>query len=574
MRATGKEKQVMLGTIVSNMKDVIVLVIMFSFTIFVHELGHFLVALKCGMVVDTFSIGFGPPMWKRKIKGIIYKIGWIPFGGYVALPQLDPSGMAAVQGGEDADKDGSTTERVLPGVAPWKKILVSVAGAVGNIILAIVLAWFIFLNPHAETGAVSSDVGFVATNSAAYASGLRAGDRVLAVNGKAVNTWYKLMEECILQADRKNGNEVTLTVERETNTLETVVPVDVELQTDSAIEGIGKAVGCLFGQVAPDSAVGAAGIKAGDRLVAAFGRRVVSLSHFLAMSKGQDGQTVEISVERGDPGTATRFDATLVLPVEGLDIDLPATVGGVDKGGVADLAGIRRNDVVRDFNGIPIVCWDQFVRLIREGGGVESSISLQRGAGQYTTTVTPRLDEEHGIYRIGIRLGIKSQPPWMRFRRPWRQLSADASGIKRILGGLFNKREARNVTRALGGPVAIFGMLWVYIKTNLLAAVGFLRFLNVNLAILNLLPIPVLDGGHIVFSTWELVSRRKAHPKLVNGLINVFAILLIIVFVLLTVKDIGRLFPPLRRLLPGGGEQQTEAVTNTPSEGAVETVAE
>ena len=118
------------------------------------------------------------------------------------------------------------------------------------------------------------------------------------------------------------------------------------------------------------------------------------------------------------------------------------------------------------------------------------------------------------------------------------------------------------MTRALGGPVAIFGMLWVYIKTNLLAAVGFLRFLNVNLAILNLLPIPVLDGGHIVFSTWELVSRRKAHPKIVNGLVNVFAVLLIIVFVLLTVKDVGRFFPPLKRLFPGGGAPRTEAVTN------------
>ena len=89
---------------IQGIADVIVLVALFGFTIFIHELGHFLVALRCGMVVDTFSIGFGPALWKRKIRGITYKIGWIPVGGYVALPQLDPSGMETIQGKEKGEK--------------------------------------------------------------------------------------------------------------------------------------------------------------------------------------------------------------------------------------------------------------------------------------------------------------------------------------------------------------------------------------------------------------------------------------------------------------------------------------
>ena len=95
----------MLGSIITNFRDVIALVFLFSFTIFVHELGHFLVALKCGMVIDVFSIGFGPAMWKKKVNGITYKIGWIPFGGYVALPQLDPSGMSSIQGEDEEDEE-------------------------------------------------------------------------------------------------------------------------------------------------------------------------------------------------------------------------------------------------------------------------------------------------------------------------------------------------------------------------------------------------------------------------------------------------------------------------------------
>jgi regulator of sigma E protease len=85
----------MLRDVIHSGSDILAFIILFGFSIFVHELGHFLMALRCGMVVDTFSLGFGPAIWKRKIRGVIYKIGWIPFGGYVALPQLDPSGMAA-----------------------------------------------------------------------------------------------------------------------------------------------------------------------------------------------------------------------------------------------------------------------------------------------------------------------------------------------------------------------------------------------------------------------------------------------------------------------------------------------
>ena len=77
---------------ISNILTGLVVLLLFGLTIFIHELGHFLVARWCGMTVDAFSIGFGPAIWKRKINGVLYKIGLLPFGGYVALPQMDPSG--------------------------------------------------------------------------------------------------------------------------------------------------------------------------------------------------------------------------------------------------------------------------------------------------------------------------------------------------------------------------------------------------------------------------------------------------------------------------------------------------
>ncbi len=556
----------MLGAIITNVKDVIVLVLMFSFTIFIHELGHFLVALKCGMVIDTFSIGFGPALWKRKVKGITYKIGVIPFGGYVALPQLDPTGMATVQGGEEGKdgKDGKESdppERDLPEIAPWKKMLVSLAGAVGNVILAIVLAWWVFLSPRAQTGAPRPYVGFVSTNSVAQEAGLQAGDHVTAVNGKPIETWYSLMEECILQADRKNGNQVTLTLDRGGESLELAVPVVTVLLSATAIDGLGEATPCMFVDVPKGAEADAAGVKPGDRLVALEGQRGVSLSHFLLVTDGRDGETVTVTVARGKGEDESRHDARLTLPIEGLQVGEPAIIGAVGKESPAAGVGLRANDIVRSYNGVPIVCWRQFAGLVRDGGGAEAMITVERGEETFTASVKPEFDKEYGKYRLGVRPGIELSPPWMRFKRPSSQLKGDASGIKRILGGLLNPKEVRNVGGALGGPVAIFRMLWQSIKANFMIAVGFLRFLNINLAILNLLPIPVLDGGHIVFSTWELVSRRKAHPKLVNALVNLFAILLIFAFVLLTAKDVG-LTRLVKRIWPGGDKAPAAAVTN------------
>ena len=80
--------------------NVLVVIVGIGLLIFVHELGHFLTARMFGLVIKVFSVGFGPSIWQKRHKGVLYKIGWIPFGGYVALPQLDPSGMEHIQGGE------------------------------------------------------------------------------------------------------------------------------------------------------------------------------------------------------------------------------------------------------------------------------------------------------------------------------------------------------------------------------------------------------------------------------------------------------------------------------------------
>ena len=122
---------------------IIACILLFSFAIFIHEFGHFLAAKLLGFRVDTFSIGFGPALWKKTWKGVEYRISAIPFGGYVALPQLDPAGTAGVQGSqtEGEVEDEEPDDAPIPTMANWKKIVVAFAGPFGNLVLAVVLAF-------------------------------------------------------------------------------------------------------------------------------------------------------------------------------------------------------------------------------------------------------------------------------------------------------------------------------------------------------------------------------------------------------------------------------------------------
>ncbi len=456
-----------MGNIIGNVGDVIALVILFGVTIFVHELGHYLVARWCGMVIDVFSIGFGPPLWKKKVGDTVYKIGVIPFGGYVALPQLDPAAMSTVQGKASEDEASTAAEdavpvRELPPISPWKKILVSLAGAAGNVVLAVIMAWVIFFAPEAETDAAIPRLGYVVEESAAYAAGLRAGDSLLAVDGEPVASWIEFATLCVL----KGGNDGSVTIS--------------------------------------------------------------------AQAEGDEVRELVVPVTESEMG---------VPVVDGLVRSSTCLAADVIEGGSAAAAGVQRGDSLLEFDGIVVEGPDHFIELVAARPGQDVMLRVQRDDELIDLKVTPAFNEVHGRALVGIQLaGMDAGPmPWMQHKEPMAQIKGDATGIARILRALVTPKESKQAAKGLGGPIMIFATLWISIQTSFLNALGFLRFLNINLAMLNLLPIPVLDGGHIVFSLWEAVTRRRVHPKVVGALVNVFAVLLIGAFLILTYRDATRL---------------------------------
>ena len=403
---------------------VVLVMLLVGLVIFVHELGHFLAARRLGLVVDVFSLGFGPALWKRKIDGIEYRISAIPLGGYVAIPQLDPAGMEKVQGehqpsGGNKENDSEPPRELSP-AAPWKRIIVAIAGPLGNVALAVVLAWGIYLAPHAVIGGASTLIGSVETNSPAWCAGLRPGQVIQRVNGERVATWYDFMIECHLVGDPARGVALSVNDGGAQRTLRvplmTLTNAGINL---NAVDGLAPRSLCHVSEVVSNSAAAAGGVKVGDTL--------------------------------------------------------------------------------RLVNGLPIIGAQQFVDCMAANGTNTVRLALERDGKPMTLTLQPRMDLAAGKAMIGVRPGdtFLDVPPWMQYSKPGRQIKGDASAVFRLLRALVfpqHKGEAGRAANAVGGMPTIVVVLWGAIQSGMLNCLGLLRMIGINLAIINLLPIPVLDG--------------------------------------------------------------------------------
>jgi regulator of sigma E protease len=441
---------------------IVVSVLALGILIFIHELGHFLVAKAVGVGVERFSLGFGPRLWSIRRGETEYCISVVPLGGYVKMVGEEAHGEDTIHPRADAARETRGDPRKSFMLKPlWARALIVFAGPGMNFVLAAAIFTGIFLVVGVPV--VTPRVGRVLADSPAAQAGLQPGDLVAAVNGRAIRHWSQL-EEAVAGAE---GARLTLTIVR-------------------------------------------------------------------------DGARQEVAVTPRRMPARTPFGEPTEVWSLGTTVYQEPVVGEVKPGMPAAEAGLRPRDRILALDGRPIRTWDEMAEVIGKRAGEPIALTVERDGQRLELTVTPRgvterdaLGNETRVARIGIgqsvpqtyeRLGPVSAVGWGLKRTADVTVLTLVSFWKLVTGII----PASNI----GGPLQIGMAAGQAAQEGLVPYAFLVAIISINLAILNLLPVPMLDGGHLLFFAIEGVMGRalSVRKREIAQQIGLALLLLLMVF--------------------------------------------
>jgi regulator of sigma E protease len=421
--------------------------------VFIHELGHFLAAKFCGMRVDRFSIGFPPRAFGKKIGDTDYCVSWIPLGGYVKIAGMVDESFDT----EFMNREPQPWEfRAKP---MWARMFVICAGVIMNILLAIVIFWGIHYSKGRDT-VETTEIGYVAEQSAAKKAGLLAGDKILSVNGTPTTHWEELQN--VLYIDNM-GDDLTININRNGKEQSVFIPHSY-MPTLSEEASIG-----------------------------------ISIAHTVSIIN---------SVELG-------------MPAEKLGL-LPA-------------------DTLLTFNSKPVTSRQEIITYIKSHA--DSNIALEWKRGSEIMKGTTRVSKEG---RIGISIGVAYTGPikhiqftvWEAFSEGINEVGRSVRLFYLTISKIFVGKA--KVKDSFGGPLTIAKFASQSAELGMVTFLIFMAQLSMTLAIMNILPIPALDGGHLVMLIYEKVSRREIPNKIKLGIQQAGFILLLAFMAFVIYNDFTR----------------------------------
>ncbi len=509
-------------------------ILIFNLMILVHEWGHYLAARWRGLVVEKFAIWFGKPLWKKTINGVEYRLGSIPAGGYVAIPQLAP--MELLEGEVENDR------AKYPPIGPLDKIIVAAAGPLFSILLAFFFAVLVWgLGRPVGEMETSTTVGYTVEDGPAAQAGILPGDRIVSIDGKEVtqfgpagNSRQSIVWNIASSEDPTIAVEVDRDGTRQTFDITPATPPRNGWGRANLRQiGILPSVTPKIATVADGSPEQTAGFQSGDIILEADGQPVRSFLQLSTLLDETGGQPLPVTVQRGE---------------ESLELLLPAvapTVGSLVKDGPASRAGLQENDVILTVDGAPLTSRTAFSEQLTAGGGQPVELTIQRGTETITTTVTPAVPTDGTDPKVGIAWangGISWDFEGQLHRvhpNPFQQIQSSMTMMADTLGAVISTKSEIGLQH-LSGPVGIMNVYYRLFERQdgWLLAIWFSVVLNVNLALLNLLPIPVLDGGHITLAIIEKIMRRPVNVRILEFLQNGFALALIGFMLYVTFYDV------------------------------------
>lgn len=304
----------------------------------------------------------------------------------------------------------------------------------------------------------------------------------------------------------------------------------------------------VIGFVEPNSAEAKLGILPGDRIVKVNGRSARTWQDVAETTALARTNVIEVVIERGTErkvyNLETKTSEVLGLKTLNLDSSEHPTVMRVIDDSAAAAAGIQHKDTIYSFAGAKVWGSDQFVEMVRKRANEKTEIVIERGAAKekVALTITPRLNPDTGKGFVGIEFGFPSnyevQKPGPT---PIEQIAGHWNRTISVFSALAHPKQTGVGAKDLSGPVGIFAVLAYKVRTDYRLALDFLVLLNINLAILNMLPLPVLDGGHIVMAMIEAIFRRPLPVRIQEYVTTVFALALISFMLYVSYHDLGRL---------------------------------
>ncbi|MCP3965241.1 MAG: PDZ domain-containing protein [Lentisphaerae bacterium] len=524
------------------------MVFFLGFCVFIHELGHFLAAKWRGMHIIAFSLGF-KKAWGKKINGIDYRIGWLPFGGYVDIPQIDTTGTP---------KDENDVE--LPRAKPIDRIICAFAGPLFNILFGLALGmivWFVGI-PQDSPKMRSIEVATIIKKSPEYKAGLRVNDKIVKLNDKAFFcTWNDFVQKVLFTVGK-----VKMDVKRDGKTIKLAYTPKENPYAPKRLK-FEKLAWPFFEPLIPiamypkpGSPAAEAGVKRGDILMSINGEKVSDYYAFAYIVDLSDGKPLTLVLRRDgkditiknikalprkfeDPKQQELADNNYKIGISytrGLKIsliapDLPAA-----------MAGIKVGDLIEKLNGKKIQDSAEFIKDLKSLKGTPFTMTVKRGDKDVKFNLAAKNIK---LYDIGVELVVMDHPtPGQQF------LKVIDLSYKSLRGLVFRFTNQVGLTdegstikfRNLSGPIGMARTIFISVyEGTLMLGIYFVVIISFALAIFNLLPLPVLDGGHIFIALLEMIFRRPLHEGTIKAVSVIFVFLLISMMIGVTYNDILRI---------------------------------